>query len=235
VKIIRIGILGFGLAMLGLLVLDRVGPNYVPVGIEGTDDSGRPGAAAVPSVDEVSSVERAAGGAEAAPSEEEEAVADDRIATDAPLPVDSPTPEPPDPLPTRGPGEPDPRMVAVRAQLAQLVESEEEDPEWSERMESQIYSELSLLPGFTASLIEVDCRTLHCVVEVTLTRQAATSPATLTTEIDGRRVFVPAPALGLETVALLFLGGANDLPVFVTYLRRGQDSTTQSSSVAASS
>lgn len=116
----------------------------------------------------------------------------------------------------------------VRTQLDQLIAAEADDPDWSTGMESRILSEISQLSGLAASLIEVECRTIHCMIRLTLPPQTTPAQSSLVTRGDnGRFEFDVAEALSLETVAVLALrdDGAS---VFVAYLKRTAASETRS-------
>jgi hypothetical protein len=225
----RLGYLGLGIIGVGLLLFANGNRIDSPVGTEDLGDSEPSLDADAASGLNPSSDARAMSEAEEPlppPADARAPVVEAPVSGAAPLTSASPA------LPAREPTEsgstPD-RLPNVRERLDQLIGDEAIDPDWSDGMESRILSELSLLPGLTATLIEVDCRTLHCAINVTLPREApAGQPDLVAITENGRPVFVAEAALELETVAILNLRNENGLPTFFALLRRAGDSTTQS-------
>ncbi|HUF72748.1 MAG TPA: hypothetical protein VMR74_07620 [Gammaproteobacteria bacterium] len=231
IAIMSISILG--LAVLGLLLLDRGSQDVSFPGVGDVEDAARPAdfsvdASADTTVDSPGDLE--AGAEVSAEADTERPAADEAFDPRESLRADSPAPRTlPPPLPLPAPDELRAPGTGLRDQLDQLIDSEARDARWAAETESRILSEISQLPGLSASLIEVNCRTIHCMVRITLPAQPPPAQPELTVmTADGHPVFVGAAALELETVALLSLRGPSGLPQFVTYLRRGAEATTQS-------
>lgn len=236
---LRIGGLFLGIGLIGLLMLSRFGADPAPIVAE-TADSERstgvvpaPGRGVMPEPAYAETAPVSSQSEDFAPAADETGGFMDSPSAGSSASIAVPS----TPLPSAAPAETAAREpgIDIRRQLDEMVAAEPEDPAWALAMESQIFSEISLLPGLAATLIDVDCRTTHCVVRVSLPPEPLPGQPELTAmSADGHPVFVGAAALDLETVALLNLIDPDGLPVFVAYLRREADAATQSRPLAAS-
>lgn len=227
----RIAALTVVIAIFGLIGYVRVDRTLPPAGTGSTGDS-TPSAEAErptahdPAVGEPADIPRSDG---PFPNpDRSEATSDEAVAGREPPPPGLRERQAPDEAIPPGIFGLDPQQD-VQAQLDSLMAAEDEDPDWSAATESQIFSEISQVPGLAANLIEVECRTTHCLIRVTLPSQTpATETGLMTTGADGHPVFPIAEALDLEPIALLSLRNPNGHSLFVAYLNRNANSATQS-------
>jgi len=102
---------------------------------------------------------------------------------------------------------------------------ESRDPEWSSAMESRILSEISLMSGLAANLIQVDCRATRCRLELTLPAASSIRPTELIALSDDGPKFGLAEQAGLDTDLVLVTGSVPGQVVFLAYLRRPENTT----------
>jgi len=104
--------------------------------------------------------------------------------------------------------------------------NESRDPEWSAGMEGRILAEISQLSGLAAYLIEVDCRTTRCRLQLILPANPTRSLEFANSSANPLQTNL-AEAVNLETELVLVMGESGT-SVFLTYLRRPETSNPQS-------
>jgi hypothetical protein len=102
--------------------------------------------------------------------------------------------------------------------------AQKRDPQWSQRTESMILSELAATPGLAAQSVAVECRETLCRVEIVHPRGVRPDRPLFDDSGD---------SLGVEgTMRALFIG-QDGAPITLVYLKRRDPSTTQSEVRAA--